>query len=57
MFFGNVLHQPMQHVGLAQRLLLIGLGAVIQVGEAQRCTGRVMCQSAAADRRLFQVTA
>ncbi|EGH48751.1 hypothetical protein PSYPI_43070, partial [Pseudomonas syringae pv. pisi str. 1704B] len=36
MLFRDVLHHPAQHVGLAQRFLLIGLCAVIQVGKAQR---------------------
>nr|AAV68741.1 truncated ORF2 [Pseudomonas savastanoi pv. phaseolicola] len=57
MLFRDVLHHPEKHVGLAQRFLLIGLCAVIQVGEAQRGPVGVMRQTTARDGRFFQVAA
>lgn len=45
MLFRNVLDDPLQHVGLAQRFALIGLRAVIQVSKLQRRTCCVMGQA------------
>ncbi len=57
MLLRDVLHHPAQHVGLAQRFLLIGLGAVIQVGKTQGRAVGVMGQTTARNRRFFLVAA